>query len=218
MESYATTRYTYDPKRTIVWQEICRYLNQHHIPPSARVLELGCGYGDFIGNISASFRAAVEYDRFFSSYLEQHAGVEALWGDALEVLPQLPDHSFEVVFASNFFEHFGRDDIRALTGEVLRILAPKGRLVVIQPNFRLCASGYFDDWTHITVFSHISFCDFLAAHGFEVTHCQKGFLPFSFKSRLPVSRLATRWYLKSPVKPLAAQFLVVAEKPAQQQS
>ena len=50
-KGYASTLFTFSKKRKIVWGEICNYLNQHFIPKDSAVLELGSGYGDFIGQI-----------------------------------------------------------------------------------------------------------------------------------------------------------------------
>lgn len=214
MKGYTTTRYAYSPKRRVVWREICRWLNRRWIPASARILELGCGYGDFIGHISGTDKLAIEKDRNFSAYLNKLLDVKVLWDDALAALSRLPASSRDVVFASNFFEHFSLADVQRQLAEILRVLTPRGRLIVVQPNFKLCAADYFDDWTHCTVFSHVSFCDLLAVSGFEVARIEAKFLPFSLKSKWPVLPLLVRCYLSSPFKPGAAQFLVVAAKPS----
>jgi len=52
--------------------------------------------------------------------------------------------------------------------------------------------------------------DLLAAHGWEVTEVQPRFLPLTVKSRLPVWPLLIAAYLRSPIKPMGKQMLVVA--------
>jgi len=210
MKTYDTTRYSHCPKRHVVWEEICRFLNKSHISPADRVLELGCGYGDFIGNIKACAKTGIELSAAMTEHVARYGAVELLTGDASSLLPTLEEDSFDTVFASNYFEHFAQDDIVAQLAEIRRILRPEGKLIAMQPNFRLCAANYFDDYTHKSVFSDVSFADFLAVNGFAPVTRHARFLPFSFKSRLPVSRLLVRGYLNSPLKPLAGQFLVVA--------
>jgi len=80
----------------------------------------------------------------------------------------------------------------------------------LQPNYRYCAAEYFDDYTHVTIWSHVSLADFLEANGFEVIEVRPRFLPLTVKSRLPVWPLLIGAYLASPVKPLGKQMLLVA--------
>jgi hypothetical protein len=123
----------------------------------------------------------------------------------------LPDASVDFVFASNLFEHLTQADF----AEVLAQLRPKLRrgatLNILQPNYRRAYKEYFDDYTHVTVYSDASLCDFLEAHGWRVTQCIPGFLPFSLKSGLPVQPWLIRLYLSLPWKPLAKQMFVRAE-------
>ena len=213
MTEYATTRLAHSAKRQGVWKEICRYLNRQHISSDAAVLELGAGWGDFIGQIHARVKAAIEYDGAFRGSIESYPGVALHNDDALVALPAMVERSFDVVFASNYFEHFGMEVVEKQLGLIHRILKPGGKLIVIQPNFQLCAPKYFDDYTHKTVFSHISFSDLVQVHGFTVADCRKRFLPFSMKSRIPSAPFLVRLYLACPIKPMAGQFLLVAQRP-----
>lgn len=210
MSTYEATRYAYSSKRRIVWEEICRLLNNGRIAATDRVLELGCGYGDFIGNIKASSKTAIELAPTSSESALQYGNIDLMVGDAATIMPTLADNSFDAVFCSNYFEHFTHDDISSQLREVSRILEPGGRLIVVQPNYRLCVRNYFDDYTHKSIFSDTSFGDFLSVHGFTLLERKPRFLPFSFKSKMPISRLLVRGYLNSPFKPLAAQFLMIA--------
>lgn len=214
MKNYSTTRYAYTPKRNVVWREICRWLNRRWISPFSRILELGSGYGDFIGGIVGKDKLAIEKDDGFAPFYEKLQGVTVRWADAVAAFSQLPSSSRDVIFASNFFEHFSLEQVQLLLKEVIRVLAPRGKLIVLQPNFKFCSAHYFDDWTHRTPFSHISFSDLLETSGFCIDHCYPRFLPFSFKTRLPVFGWLVRCYLASPYKPRAAQFLMVATKSA----
>jgi hypothetical protein len=71
-----------------------------------------------------------------------------------------------------------------------------------------CSFRAFDDYTHVTVYSDRSLCDFLVANGFAVLECRPRFLPLTLKSRLPISALLIRLYLLSPWKILGKQMLV----------
>ena len=81
----------------------------------------------------------------------------------------------------------------------------------MQPNYRYAYREYFDDYTHVAIYSHISLVDFLLANGYEVNRYSATLLPLTVKSRLPVSSLLIRAYLASPVKPMGKQMLVRAK-------
>jgi hypothetical protein len=92
------------------------------------------------------------------------------------------------------------------------VLAPRGRLSLVQPNFRVAPHVYFDDYTHRTVFSDVSLCDWLRASGFRVVECVPRFMPFTVKSRLGGLTFLVPLYLRSPWRPFAGQMFVVAER------
>ena len=211
-KSYASAMFTYSKKRKTVWGEICNYLNRHYISKDSTILELGSGYGDFIGQIKACEKVAIEVEDIHEERMKSYPDVKTLFGSTMDILPTLGRSRFDIVFASNYFEHFTIEDIKAQLIGITDVLKSGGKLVIIQPNFQLYPEKYFDDWTHKTVFSHETMLGFLEMTGFHSQHCQKRFLPYSMKSRLPVSKLLVRLYLNSPIKPLAGQFLIVAEK------
>lgn len=209
-EGYFETRLALDPRRQVVWSTLWDDVFSRYISTDSTVVELGAGWCDFINAVDAARRIAVD---MWSGVTEAAGpGVEAHVGPAQE-LGFLQDDSVDVVFASNLLEHLERPDVEALVRESQRVLRPGGRFMLVQPNYRLCAKRYFDDYTHVSVWSDVGMSQFLEAMGMELEVVQGRFLPFSLKSRLPVSRTLIRAYLRSPVKPGAGQMLVVARKP-----
>ena len=71
-------------------------------------------------------------------------------------------------------------------------------------------SEYFDDYTHVAVFTDRSLPDLLAANGFAREHVEARFLPLTMKSRLSFGHRLVPLYLRLPWRPLAGQMLVVA--------
>lgn len=206
---YFATRFGYDATRDVVWREVCRYLQPREIPDGGVVLEIGAGYCHFINQIHGRARHALD----LSPDLPQRvaAGVVPHVGSCT-ALPMFEDESVDVVFASNLFEHLTRDELAAALTEIRRVLRPGGRLAIVQPNFKYCAPEYFDDYTHLQVFTHLSLSDRLMADGFQIQRLEPRFLPFSMKSRLPKSSVLVRLYLHSPFKPFGAQMLIIARK------
>jgi SAM-dependent methyltransferase len=124
----------------------------------------------------------------------------------------LESNSIDVVFASNLFEHLTTAELQKAAAEILRVLRPGGRLVAMQPNYRYCSKEYFDDYTHVSVFSHVSLEDFFTSQGFHTALVVPRFMPFSMKSRLPVIPAIIRLYLSLPARPFAKQMLLAFEK------
>ncbi len=207
--TYHDVRFTYDPARAAVWRVICGYL-QRFIDQKEPVLELGAGYGEFSRFIHATGKWALDVNPGLVAYWPED--VHAVVQSALDPLP-LDPASVATVFASNFFEHFSLAECRAVLGQVRRVLKPGGRLVAVQPNFRLEPGRYFDDYTHVTPFTDCGFTDFLRSLGWRIAHCEPRFLPLTMKSSLPKWGWLVELYLALPWRPRAGQFLVVAEAP-----
>lgn len=206
---YHEVRFSYDPRRAAVWASICRYL-QPWVAQDQGLLDLGAGYGDFSRLIAAAPKWA----------LDRNSELVTHWGDSVAPLIQsvldpwpLAPGTLGTVFASNFFEHFTMEQAADILLQAGRVLRCGGKLVVIQPNFRLEPRRYFDDYTHRTPYTDAGFTDFLRALGWKIVHSEPRFLPFSMKSRVPTAEWLVRLYLALPFRPFAGQFLVVAEKP-----
>jgi ubiquinone/menaquinone biosynthesis C-methylase UbiE len=206
---YHDVRFAYDPRRAAVWNAISSYL-QPWVSADEGLLDLGAGYGDFTRPIRASAKWALDMD----PRLTQHwgPGITPLIQSALEPLP-IDDNSLATVFASNFFEHFTQEEGAKILAEAMRVLRPGGRFLAIQPNFRLEPRRYFDDYTHKTIYTDNGFRDFVQSLGWKIVHSEPRFTPFTMKSRFPTWEWLVRLYLASPVRPMAGQFLLIAEKP-----
>jgi SAM-dependent methyltransferase len=199
-----------DPARAVVWRVIAQYL-QRWVPPDARVLEIGAGYCCWINAVQAKRKVAVDAWPAVARHASQ--SVEAVVLDALTGLSRFADESFDLVLASNVIEHFEPDAAATLVSEIVRLLRPGGRLIAIQPNFRYAYRQYFDDYTHRSTFTHVSLANLFRSKGLRMLRVEPRFLPYSMRGRrLPVTPWLVRAYLRSPVRPLAGQMLIVAQK------
>ncbi|HME71835.1 MAG TPA: class I SAM-dependent methyltransferase [Myxococcota bacterium] len=194
--------------RRRVWREIARFV-QKDAAAAHTVVELGAGYCDFINQFPARRKIAFDLNPEMAVFAAPE--VELRTTDAT-TLPGIEPESVDLVFASNFLEHLNQHELDALLPRIRSVLSPRGRLILIQPNYRLCADRYFEDPTHRTKFDDASIVNLLAAHALRVVRVEPALLPFSMRSRLPQWACLTRLYLRSPIKPLAAQMYVVAER------
>lgn len=207
MRSYHETRLPYDEKREVLWKTLCTSYFQRFIAPDACVLELGAGYGHFINHVRCAQRIAIDQWEGLNSHLE--SGVTGLIGSVTD-LTSVKDESVDFVFASNLFEHLTRGDFIRVLSQVRTKLKPNGTLNILQPNYRFTYKEYFDDYTHVSIYSDRSLCDVLVSEGFRIIDCQPRFLPLTVKSNLPVSPTLIKLYLASPLKPMGKQMLIRA--------
>ncbi len=204
---YHASRLAPDVRRAAVWRALWRYYFRYRIAADACVLDLGAGYGDFINNVAARRRIAVDQWPGLPDHVAD--GVEAIVSPVTD-LGSIDDDTVDFAFASNLFEHLPQSAFAETLDQLSAKLSPGGTLTLLQPNYRYAYREYFDDYTHVAVYSHISLADFLDAHGWEVTEIRPRFLPLTVKSRLPVSALLIGAYLRCPLKPLGKQMLLVA--------
>ncbi len=186
---------------------------QRWIPADAAVLDLGAGWCDFANTIMARRVVAMDLDATVRRAAAEH--VEAEVGDCTD-LSRFEEGSFDVVFASNLLEHLERPATARLLAESARVLRTGGNLILLQPNFRLNPGGYFDDYTHVAIYTDRSLADYLRSEGWRIVQVLPRFLPLTMKSKGSALTFLVPWYLRSPVKPLAGQMLLIASPEPEQ--
>lgn len=212
-DNYFFTRFPFDARRDVVWKEVCRYL-QRYVPADSTVLDLGAGYCNFINNIGAAEKHAVD----LFSELPKYAGPDVITHirPCTSLADEFAEGTFDVAFASNLFEHLSREELLLTLEQLNKVLRPGGTLIALQPNFRFCYDTYFDDFTHLQIFTDRSLNDLFELLGFSVVDNQPRFLPVNMKSTLrfplPGLPLWVRLYLAMPYRPLAGQMLMVGKK------
>ena len=209
MSNYYNTRYIFDQGRSKVWKAISEYLQKYVDQKNDCVLDLGCGYADFINNIKASRKIAVDINADAKKYCKKDV---LFLNESVDHLKAIKKSSVNVIFASNLLEHLDDRELRSLTKEINRILIKNAYLILLQPNFKYAYREYFDDYTHKKIFTHISLKDYFEANEFIAIKVIEKFLPISLKSRLPKSYILTKLYIASFYKPLAKQMLLVFKK------
>lgn len=204
---YFKTRFKFDAKRELVWRHIVAYL-QRYIPYSAKVLEIGAGYHNFINNIKAEEKHSLD----ISCITKDYAGNDVkFYLDSACRMKDIASSYFDFVFASNLLEHFSCEELVAVIFHVKRVLKNKGVFLILQPNFKYCYKVYFDDYTHKQVFTHLSLSDLLEESGFKIIKIIPRFIPFSMKARFPNFGFLVWLYLRLPIKPFGGQMVIFAE-------
>jgi ubiquinone/menaquinone biosynthesis C-methylase UbiE len=185
-----------DAFRNAMWRVLCRRFFQRYVDPGATVLEVGAGHCEFINNIAA--RRKIALDLSTDTVRFAAPDVEVVHAASTE-MSAIPDHSVDVAFASNFFEHLTRSDILATMKELKRVLDPGGRFLILQPNIRYCSRDYWMFFDHITPLDDRSLVEALESAGFVPVSVIPRFLPFTTKGRLPNSIALLHAYLSIPL-------------------
>lgn len=134
--------------RKKMYQVLCAEFFQKYIPENAIVLEIGAGYCEFINNIKAKKKIALDLNPDIKRFGDD---VEAVIASSTD-MKQTKNESIDVVFANNFFEHLSRGDIIKTIREVYRVLKRGGKFLILQPNIRFCFRDYWMFFDHITPF------------------------------------------------------------------
>ncbi|MBA3758518.1 class I SAM-dependent methyltransferase [Candidatus Saccharibacteria bacterium] len=204
-KNYHKTRFKFDPGRLKVWRAITKYL-QPYVGINKTVLDLGCGYGDFINQIHAKKKYGLDLGPDVKDYINKDVNFINKASTSLE---DITANTLDTVFSSNLFEHLDRTDIDKTMKGIKRSMQDGGTLILIGPNFRYAYKSYFDDYTHKTIFTHVSLADLMQEYGFKPVKVMPKFLPLTLKSRLPKSYYLTKLYLHSPFKPMGGQMLLI---------
>ncbi|MGH8475570.1 MAG: class I SAM-dependent methyltransferase [Methylococcales bacterium] len=201
------------PRKNAIWQVLCHDYLQQFIDPSDTVVDIACGYGEFLNNIQAAKKIAVDLNpdarRFLKPEIQFHQCMATNLGSVVK-------GNADVVFTSNFLEHLpDKKTLDEFLGQVLLALRPGGKYIILGPNLRYLPGEYWDFYDHHLGLTHLSLSEALQLKGFSVDVCIDRFLPYTTQGALPTHPWLVKAYLKLSVvwKFLGKQFFIVACKP-----
>ena len=207
-----------DRVRAETWKVLVRDFFQRFVRADAVVVDLGAGDGNFIRNIRAKRRIAVDLSPHVFNFASK--GIEVIQSPATELSQHL-DMPVDVIFMSNFLEHLpNKRVLLEVLSECHKSLANKGRLLILQPNIRYVGSAYWDYIDHHIALTERSLEEALKISGFTIKRIIPRFLPYTAKSRLggllrgKHSGWFVKWYLKLPFfwRFFGQQTFVIARK------
>jgi SAM-dependent methyltransferase len=138
-----------------------RYLSDHR---GGKLLDLGCGRGEFLHGFAELGFAAVGFDR--SRPAQPRFSEPVVVGDYERAGLPFSDAQFSVLFNKSVFEHVR--DISPLLRECHRVLGPGGRMLTLVPDWMAQWRHFYDDWTHVRPFTLVGLRECIQSHGFEV--------------------------------------------------
>ena len=201
-------------RKQAIWQVLCRQFFCRYVNPTGTVVDIGAGYCEFINNVEAKRKIAVDLNPEVSRFAKPD--VEII-NESCTAIAKLPTATADTVFMSNFLEHLpSKQMVLDTFREAHRILNSNGRIIVLQPNIRFLYAEYWDFFDHHTALSDRSLVEGLRLARFSPDVIIPRFLPYTTKSRLPQAPWLVGLYLRFPVawNLLGKQALVVARKAA----
>ncbi len=194
-----------------LWKILCEYL-QRYFPINGVVMDLGAGYCEFINNIRAARKIAVDMNPDTVTCANPDVTVYA---SKCAPLPFLESETIDSVFLSNVLEHLAhKDQVMEVMKEIHRVLKVGGRMVILMPNIRYAYREYWDFFDHQIPLTEKSVVEATLMAGFKSQVVIPAFLPYTTKSRFPQWGILVRIYLAIPLlwRLFGKQALVVVEK------
>lgn len=195
-----------------VWRVLVARCFQRYAAPDATVLDLGCGYGQFINTIQCGLKYAMDLNP--GSREQLAVGVRFFEQDCSKEWP-LGDESLDLVFTSNFLEHLpSKEGLTKTVAQAVRCLRKGGRFVAMGPNIKYVGGAYWDFYDHNLPLTELSLKEALEVSGLRAQRVVDRFLPYTMVNapRYPASMIDL--YLRMPVfwRWFGKQFLIVAVK------
>ncbi|NTW97212.1 MAG: class I SAM-dependent methyltransferase [Oscillochloris sp.] len=195
-----------------IWKVLCHDFFQRYVKPTDTVLDVGAGYCEFINNIVAAKKIALDLNEDTPRYAAPGVRVVQSHSNAMN---DIESDSVNVAFASNFFEHMPTKEVFLQTlREIRRVLRPGGKLLILQPNIRYIPGEYWDFLDHHIALTDRTLVEALEAVGMQPVEVRPRFLPYTTKSRIPQHPLLVKLYLRVPLaqRLMGKQAWVVGQK------
>ena len=165
-ENYLET--IYNEKNTpfsIYPKKLINYLcKRFDLKDNQKLLELGCGRGDFLNEFKKKNLQVYGVDlsnysqSFFSELNFKKVDLSK------DKLP-FEDNFFDVIYSKSFIEHFYYPDI--IFKEAYRVLKPGGQIITLTPEWQFIYKSFYEDFTHRVPFTEMSLRDIQKMNNFK---------------------------------------------------
>lgn len=198
--------------RNSIWKILVKDFFSKWIREGSIVLDLGCGYGEFINNVEGCQNHAMDLNPYTSRALNENTIFHKQ--DCSNSWPFEPE-SIDLIFTSNFFEHLPNKQALDQTISNAKIaLKEGGRIIALGPNISVLKGRYWDFWDHHVALSDQSLRELLEIHDLEIEKSIPRFLPYNMVRVTKRPLFLVSLYLKIPLAWhfFGKQFLLIARK------
>lgn len=201
-----------EPYRNKVWFILVSQFFSKWIKSDDHILDLGCGYGEFINQVDCKVRHAMDLNPKSKSLLQKNIifheqDCSKRW--------QIQPESLDLVFTSNFFEHLpNKISIEQTITQIRTALKPNGILIAMGPNISVVQGKYWDFWDHHVALSEASMRELLEIYDYKIEKSFSKFLPYNMVRVKERPLFLISLYLKLPIfwNIFGKQFLLIARK------
>ena len=151
--------------------KLIRYLiKTQKIKRGSKILEIGCGRGDFINEFIKSQMDGYGVDQssecknYFSNILFSKV-------DLLNENIPLENNFFDVIFSKSLIEHFYYPE--KIMNEAYRLLKPGGIIITLTPDWEFIYKSFYEGYTHRTPFTSVSLKDIHSICNFREIEVKK---------------------------------------------
>lgn len=190
------TRFNDVEERKIIWKVLVEDFFQQFIKNDDIILDVACGYGEFINQINCGKKYAIDLNPDTTKYLNKNI---TFYSQSSTKIKSIKNNLIDKIFVSNFFEHIKREDIVETIKEFKRTLKSGGEVLILQPNIRFCTKDYWMFFDHLTPIDDRALEEIFSSYNFRLKRRILRFLPYTTKSKLPKSPLLVKFYLKFPI-------------------
>ncbi len=169
-QTYAKAPYTQYP-----FQLTAYLVKRFSMQPGKRLLDLGCGRGEFLkGFIEHGLEGFGIDQADTAKKICPKADIRV--GDLEERLPY-EDDFFDIVYSKSVVEHFYYPE--KIVAEIRRVLKPGGLVITMTPSWVHNVLCFHEDYTHRTPFTVPSLSDIHIINGLREVHTEEFIqLPF----------------------------------------
>jgi 2-polyprenyl-3-methyl-5-hydroxy-6-metoxy-1,4-benzoquinol methylase len=130
-------------RKNQIWKIICANFLQKYISKHSTVVDVGCGFGEFINNINASKKIAIDLNPDAKNYLNPEVEFKLIRALNLSFIKKRGGVVVDVIFNSNFLEHLSsQQEVAHFLGRMYENIKPGGRIAIIGPNFKYAYSTF----------------------------------------------------------------------------
>lgn len=174
------------PKTSYPFQLSKYIIKRFYLKASLKILDLGCGRGDFL-EVFKSLGFHVAGVDSSKATLEKLSGLyEVKLCDLKKDKIPYSDNSFDLIFSKSVLEHLENPENYFV--EIYRILKPHGRVLILTPDWYSQYKVFYNDFTHQKPYTQESLGKMLLYYGFKDVRVEYFYqLPILWK--LPVLKI-----------------------------
>ena len=139
-------------------------ISRYNIKKGSKVLELGCGRGEFLNEFMNFGMDCYGLDLSNSSK-NYFPKINLKICDLEKEKSPYNDNYFDIVYSKSFVEHFYYPE--KIFNEAYRLLKPGGLLITLTPEWNYIYKTFYHDFTHRTPFTKTSLMDIQKISNFK---------------------------------------------------